>query len=65
LEDERRNTKESLPLIESDMRLDPYFGGDHTFSHGARMIEAKLKLLDEEIGTYLPSLESQLKKSAH
>jgi hypothetical protein len=60
LEDELRNTKEALPLVESDMRLDPYFGSDHTFSHGARMIEAKLKLLDEEIGTYLLSLELQL-----
>src|SRR4029077_17718441 len=31
LEDERENTREALPLIQHDMRLDPYYGGDHTF----------------------------------
>jgi hypothetical protein len=60
LEDEKRNTQEALPLLQQDMRLDPYYGGDHTFSHGAAMIDAKLMILADEIHNYLPSLESKL-----
>jgi hypothetical protein len=60
LNDEKRNTEEARSLLEQDMRLDPYYGGDHTFSHGVEMIDAKLKLLNEEIRDYLPLLESQL-----
>src|SRR5207248_2186627 len=56
LEDERENTREALPLLHLDMRLDPYYGGDHTFPHGEKMIEAKLKILQQEILEYLPSL---------
>jgi hypothetical protein len=63
LEDEQRNTEEALPLLQRDMRLDPYYGGDHTFSHGETMIEAKLKILDGEIKKYLPSLEMKLSKT--
>jgi hypothetical protein len=62
LSDEERNTREALPLMRQDMRLDPYFGGDHTFSHGAAMMEAKLELIDHEIREYLPSLEAQILK---
>ena len=62
LEDEKRNAEEALPLMRQDMRLDPYFGGDHTFSHGEKMIEAKLTSLDEEINEYLPSLETKLSR---
>jgi hypothetical protein len=60
LEDEKQNTDESIPLIRRDMRLDPYYGGDHTFSHGEEMMNAKLKILREELSTYLPSLEAKL-----
>lgn len=56
LEDERENTCEALPLLQRDMRLDPYYGGDHTFPHGEKMIEAKLQILEQEIVNYLPSL---------
>jgi hypothetical protein len=56
LEDELENTRQALPLIQKDMRLDPYYGGDHTFPHGANMIEAKLVILQKEISEYLPSL---------
>ena len=59
LEDELANTREALPLIQQDMRLDPYFGGDHTFPHGEKMIEAKLKILQSEIDEYLPSLAAK------
>jgi hypothetical protein len=60
LEDELANTREALPLIQQDMRLDCYYGGDHTFPHGEKMIEAKLKILQNEIHEYLPSLASKL-----
>ncbi|HVT30476.1 MAG TPA: hypothetical protein VHE81_20875 [Lacipirellulaceae bacterium] len=62
LEDERQNTKQALPLVQHDMRLDPYYGGDHTFSHGAQMIEAKLAILQQEIDDYLPSLAAKFEK---
>ena len=55
LEDERQNTTDALPLIRRDMRLDPYYGGDHTFSHGEEMMGAKLELL-EDGAVELPSV---------
>jgi hypothetical protein len=60
LEDEQENTREALPLIQQDMRLDPYYGGDHTFPHGEKMIEAKLAILQQEMTEYLPSLRKKL-----
>jgi hypothetical protein len=45
-----------------DMRLDPYYGGDHMFSHGEAMMRAKLAILDQEISEFLPSLEANLAK---
>jgi hypothetical protein len=60
LEDERENTREALPLIQRDMRLDCYYGGDHTFPHGEKMIQAKLAILEQEITQYLPSLRTKL-----
>ncbi|HEY3395627.1 MAG TPA: hypothetical protein VGK58_23195 [Lacipirellulaceae bacterium] len=60
LEDERQNTTDALPLIRRDMRLDPYYGGDHTFSHGEEMMGAKFELLEEELSSYLPSLEARV-----
>ena len=58
--DEKANTMSALPLTKADMRLDFYYGGDHTFSHATDMIQAKLKLLENEISIYLPSLAEQL-----
>ena len=46
--------------MRADVRLDPYYGGDHTFPHGAETINAKLDILQREISEYLPSLETQL-----
>jgi hypothetical protein len=60
LVDEQENTREALPLIQQDMRLDPYYGGDHTFPHGEKMIQAKLGILHKEITDYLPSLKAKL-----
>jgi hypothetical protein len=62
LQDELKNTAEALPLIQSDMRLDPYYGGDHTFSHGEKMMDAKLTILKKEISEHLPSLEAKFSK---
>ena len=61
LEDERANTRAALPVVEADMRLDCYYGGDHTFSHCADMLRAKLGIMDHEIGEMLPGLEAKLK----
>ena len=61
LKDERANTHDALPVVEADMRLDCYYGGDHTFSHCADMLRAKLDILDREIGEILPGLETKLK----
>jgi hypothetical protein len=44
------------------MRLDPYYGGDHMFSHGEQMIEAKATILQSEISEFLPSLVAKLAK---
>ena len=54
--DEKANAAEALPVMEKDMRLDFHYGGDHTFSHGAEMIRAKLQILEKEIDEFLPSL---------
>ena len=60
LRDELDNTTQALPLIQADMRLDCYYGGDHTFSHAADMIQAKLKILQQELDQFLPSLKQEL-----
>lgn len=54
--DELENTRAAAPLVERDMRLDCYYGGDHTFPHAERMIAAKLVILQQEINEYLPAL---------
>lgn len=58
--DEKANAEAALPVMEADVRLDWYYGGDHTFPHGADMIREKLRLLDGEIDTVLPELAKQL-----
>ena len=57
--DERANTVDALPLVERDMRLDCYYGSDHTFPHAAGMMSAKLDLLDSELGAFLPKIARQ------
>ena len=56
LKDERANTAAALAVAGVDMRLDCYYGGDHSYSHIADMIRAKLPILDQEANVYLPSL---------
>ncbi|MFH1738239.1 MAG: hypothetical protein ABIH23_04480 [bacterium] len=54
--DEKDNTAKALPVMEADMRLDFYYGGDHTFEHGTKMIQAKLDIIDQEINEFLPGV---------
>lgn len=60
LKDELDNAKTALPLQEQDIRLDFYFGGDHSFSHGTEMIQAKIDLLEGEISRELPAIKQKL-----
>ncbi|MEK7793619.1 MAG: hypothetical protein AAB353_03775 [Candidatus Hydrogenedentota bacterium] len=60
LADERANAQDALGVMEADVRLDFRYGGDHTFSHGADMIRAKLELLDKELDTFLPSVAKRI-----
>lgn len=55
--DEQANAQEALPLVETDMRLDCYYGIDHAFPHAADMIRAKLAILHREIDETLPELQ--------
>jgi hypothetical protein len=41
------------------VRLDCKYGGDHTFSHTADMIRAKLGILESEIAGVLPALAAR------
>ncbi len=56
LEDERANTEAAIPLVERDMRLDFYYGSDHTFPHAADMMRAKLEILKTELDEFLPEI---------
>lgn len=60
LRDERENALAAAPLLELDVRLDPYYGGDHSFAHGSEMLQAKLAILNEEIEVYLPTVARKL-----
>jgi hypothetical protein len=63
LTDELQNTRDAEPLLRQDVRLDPYYGGDHTFSHGEQMIKAKLGILQLEVTDYLPSVAEKVVES--
>ncbi|HRK35585.1 MAG TPA: hypothetical protein PLJ47_13390 [Candidatus Hydrogenedentes bacterium] len=56
LMDEKENAKAALPIMEADVRLDWYYGSDHTFPHGADMIREKLRILDVELAEVLPGV---------
>jgi hypothetical protein len=60
LADEKNNAEDALDVLRHDMRLDPYYGGDHTFAHGEAMIKAKLGILEQEMSEYIPALEARL-----
>lgn len=58
--DERANAEAALKVMQGDVRLDFYFGSDHTFSHGEDMIRAKLELIESEIESFLPELAERV-----
>jgi hypothetical protein len=60
LEDERENVMAALPVARADLRLDFYYGSDHTFPHLAEMLAAKQALLERELGEVLPALARRL-----
>ena len=59
--DELNNTRQALPVARADMRLDFYYGGDHTFPHVQDMLRAKIRLLRSEIDEFLPSVQRRIK----
>ncbi|MDZ4857980.1 MAG: hypothetical protein SGI88_03280 [Candidatus Hydrogenedentes bacterium] len=60
LTNEKTNTEAALPVMEADVRLDWYYGSDHTFPHGAEMLREKMRLLDNEIGETVPALAKEI-----
>lgn len=60
LRDELANARAALPVAQKDVRLDWYFGGDHTFPHAVDMLEAKIAMTQKEIGEFLPSVAEKL-----
>ena len=50
----------SQPVMAGDVRLDFYFGSDHTFSHGDEMLAAKIELLERDLEVVLPELAREL-----
>jgi hypothetical protein len=60
LEDELENTDAAFPLLAADVRLNPKYGGDHTFSDGVEMLKAKRDILAGEIEEYLPKVGERL-----
>jgi hypothetical protein len=59
LADEQQNTAQARPVMARDMRLDYYYGGDHVFSHGVDVLDAKLKVLASELNEFLPTLSAR------
>jgi hypothetical protein len=59
LQDEKENTEQARLVMARDMRLDYYYGGDHSFSHGVDVLDAKLKLLNFELKDFLPSVAAR------
>ncbi|MFC1525971.1 hypothetical protein ACFL6X_04070 [Candidatus Latescibacterota bacterium] len=58
--DEQDNARDAVPVADADVRLDFYYGSDHTFPHLADMLAAKLVLLESEIDEYLPAVAERL-----
>jgi hypothetical protein len=57
LTDERANTIAAMPVVRQDPRLDVRYGfGGAALAPATEMMQAKLKLLDQELSDYLPSV---------
>lgn len=61
LRDEQRNTQRAMPVARADMRLDFYYGSDHTFPHLLDMLRAKRRMIRREIEEFLPSVEQRIR----
>ena len=59
LQDELRNAQRAARVAGADMRLDFYFGADHTFPHLSDMLRAKIRLTRHEIAVFLPALAAK------
>lgn len=57
--DERANAETALPVAEADVRLDCYYGSDHSFAHIADMVRAKIQIMGTEIEETLPAIAKQ------
>jgi hypothetical protein len=57
---ELRNARQALPVAQMDMRLDFYYGSDHTFPHLESMLRAKIQLLRSEIKEFLPLIQNKI-----
>ncbi len=64
LRDEKENAVAALPVAQADVRLDFYYGGDHTLKHTVDMLRAKTKLIDSEINDLLPRLQREYEAAA-
>ena len=60
LENELANAQAALPVAEADVRLDWYYGGDHTFPHAVDMLKAKIAMTQQELDEFLPSVAARL-----
>jgi hypothetical protein len=58
--DELDNARGAVSVARKDMRLDFYYGSDHTFPHLHEMLRLKIRLLRREIDEFLPSLVEKL-----
>ncbi len=58
--DEQANVSAALPVARADVRLDFYYGSDHTFPHLSEMLAAKQVLLARELDEVLPALARRL-----
>ena len=60
LEDELANAIAAIPLVQGDVRLDFYYGGDHTFPHAEAMLNEKIAILKSELADFLPGIARKL-----
>jgi hypothetical protein len=54
--DEQENVALAIPLAKADVRLDFYYGSDHTFPHLGEMLAAKQELIAQELAELLPAV---------
>lgn len=58
--DEQENVAAAIPVAQADVRLDFYYGSDHTFPHLSEMLAAKQGLLAQELAELLPAVARSL-----